>query len=61
MIAAGARIHPTAMVEDGVGIGDGTSVWDTVHIRGPGTTIGRRLHHRREVLRRLRRAPSATG
>lgn len=36
-----ARIHPTALVEDGVVIGDGTSVWDNVHVRGPETTIGR--------------------
>ena len=35
-----ARIHPTALVEDGVSIGEGTSVWDNVHIRGPETTIG---------------------
>jgi UDP-2-acetamido-3-amino-2,3-dideoxy-glucuronate N-acetyltransferase len=34
------RIHPTALVEDGVEIGDGTSVWDTVHIRAP-SSIGR--------------------
>jgi UDP-2-acetamido-3-amino-2,3-dideoxy-glucuronate N-acetyltransferase len=34
------RIHPTALVEDGVEIGEGTSVWDNVHVRGPGTTIG---------------------
>lgn len=27
------RIHPTAIVEEGVVIGDGTSVWDNVHIR----------------------------
>ena len=40
MIAAGARVHETALVEDGVAIGEGTSVWDSVHIRGPGTTIG---------------------
>lgn len=40
MIATGARIHPTALVEDGVVIGDGTSVWDNVHIRGPETSIG---------------------
>lgn len=33
------RIHPTALVEDGVKIGAGTSVWDNVHIRGP-CTIG---------------------
>ena len=30
-----ARIHPTALVEDGAVIGDGTSVWDNVHIRAP--------------------------
>lgn len=29
------RIHPTAIVEDGVQIGDGTSVWDNAHLRGP--------------------------
>ena len=34
------RIHPTALVEAGVEIGDGTSVWDNVHIRGPETSIG---------------------
>ena len=28
-----ARIHPTALVEDNVTIGEGTSVWDNVHIR----------------------------
>jgi UDP-2-acetamido-3-amino-2,3-dideoxy-glucuronate N-acetyltransferase len=33
------RIHPTAFVEDGVTIGDGSSVWDTVHIRH-GACIG---------------------
>jgi UDP-2-acetamido-3-amino-2,3-dideoxy-glucuronate N-acetyltransferase len=27
------RVHPTAIVEDGVTLGDGTSVWDNVHIR----------------------------
>ncbi len=35
-----ARIHPTAIVEDGVEIGDGTSIWDNVHVRGP-ARIGR--------------------
>ena len=29
MIAAGARIHETALVEGGVAIGEGTSVWDS--------------------------------
>jgi acetyltransferase-like isoleucine patch superfamily enzyme len=28
-----ARVHPTAIVEPGVTIGDGSSVWDSVHIR----------------------------
>ncbi|MCU0566334.1 MAG: N-acetyltransferase [Oculatellaceae cyanobacterium Prado106] len=27
------RIHPTALIEDNVTIGDATSVWDNVHIR----------------------------
>ncbi len=35
------RIHPTALVETGVEIGAGSSVWDNVHIRGPQTRIGR--------------------
>jgi acetyltransferase-like isoleucine patch superfamily enzyme len=41
VIESAARIHPSAIVEDGVAIGPGTSVWDAVHIRGPETTIGR--------------------
>jgi acetyltransferase-like isoleucine patch superfamily enzyme len=32
-------IHPTALIEDHVTIGDGTSVWDSVHIRHS-STIG---------------------
>lgn len=28
-----ARIHPTAIIEEGVELGDGTSVWDNVHVR----------------------------
>jgi len=32
-------IHPTAIVEDGVEIGPGTSIWDNVHLRGP-SSIG---------------------
>ena len=28
-----ARIHPTAIIEEGVQIGAGTSIWDHVHIR----------------------------
>jgi UDP-2-acetamido-3-amino-2,3-dideoxy-glucuronate N-acetyltransferase len=35
VIPAAVRIHPTAIVEPGVEIGPGTSVWDNVHIRGP--------------------------
>jgi UDP-2-acetamido-3-amino-2,3-dideoxy-glucuronate N-acetyltransferase len=30
---SGVRIHPTAIVESGVKIGPGTSVWDHAHIR----------------------------
>lgn len=33
------RVHPTALVEDGVALGDGTAVWDSAHLRGP-STIG---------------------
>ncbi len=33
------RIHPTAIVEDGVSLGKSTSVWDNVHIRY-GTSLG---------------------
>jgi UDP-3-O-[3-hydroxymyristoyl] glucosamine N-acyltransferase len=29
----GVRIHPTAIIEEGVSIGPGSSVWDNVHIR----------------------------
>lgn len=35
-----ARVHPTALVEDGVVLGEGTAVWDNVHLRGP-SHIGR--------------------
>lgn len=34
-----ARIHPTALIEEGVEIGAGTSIWDNVHIRH-GARIG---------------------
>lgn len=30
-------VHPSALIEAGVEIGPGTSVWDNVHIRGPAT------------------------
>ncbi|MBK8151022.1 MAG: N-acetyltransferase [Acidobacteria bacterium] len=33
------KIHPTAIIEDNVAIGEGTSVWDNVHIRH-GASIG---------------------
>ncbi len=32
-LAKGAFVHPTALIEDGVEIGEGTAVWDSVHIR----------------------------
>lgn len=35
-----ARVHPTAIVEDGVVLGEGTAVWDNVHLRAP-SEIGR--------------------
>jgi UDP-2-acetamido-3-amino-2,3-dideoxy-glucuronate N-acetyltransferase len=34
-----ARIHPTALIEENVAIGDGSAIWDNVHIRH-GSTIG---------------------
>jgi UDP-2-acetamido-3-amino-2,3-dideoxy-glucuronate N-acetyltransferase len=34
-----ARIHPTAMIEEDVSLGEGTSVWDNAHIRH-GARIG---------------------
>ena len=40
MSVSGPRVHPTALVEAGVTLGDGTSVWDNAHLRGPGTTVG---------------------
>ena len=33
------RIHPTAIIEDKVAVGDGSSIWDNVHIRH-GATLG---------------------
>lgn len=33
-------VHPTALVEEDVAIGEGTAIWDNVHIRGP-ARIGR--------------------
>jgi UDP-2-acetamido-3-amino-2,3-dideoxy-glucuronate N-acetyltransferase len=43
------RIHPTAIIEEGVQIGPGTSVWDNVHIRhssriGEGCIIGEKSY-----------------
>lgn len=35
------RIHPTALIEEGVRIGRGSAVWDSVHIRR-GAVIGER-------------------
>jgi UDP-2-acetamido-3-amino-2,3-dideoxy-glucuronate N-acetyltransferase len=37
---AKVRVHPTALVEEGVSLGDGVAVWDNVHIRR-GARIGR--------------------
>jgi acetyltransferase-like isoleucine patch superfamily enzyme len=34
-----ARIHPTAIIEENVKIGEGSSIWDSVHIRH-GATLG---------------------
>ena len=40
MVDASARIHPTAIIEEGVTIGAGTAVWDNVHARA-GARVGR--------------------
>jgi UDP-2-acetamido-3-amino-2,3-dideoxy-glucuronate N-acetyltransferase len=40
LIAPGCRIHPTAIIERDVVIGEASSVWDNVHIRH-GARIGR--------------------
>src|ERR1041385_2270963 len=34
------NIHPTAIIEENVQLGAGTSLWDNVHVRGP-ARIGR--------------------
>ena len=34
-----ARIHPTAIIEENVTLGEDTSVWDNVHIRH-GASLG---------------------
>ena len=39
MTPESVRIHPTALIEEGVVLGGGTSVWDNVHIRR-NTAIG---------------------
>jgi UDP-2-acetamido-3-amino-2,3-dideoxy-glucuronate N-acetyltransferase len=39
-LSAPVRVHPTAIVEAGVTMGSGTSVWDSVHIRR-GARLGR--------------------
>ncbi|MFA5506612.1 MAG: hypothetical protein WC423_14345, partial [Vulcanimicrobiota bacterium] len=33
VIESEVRIHPTALIEEEVSIGAGSSVWDNVHIR----------------------------
>ncbi|HEY9651039.1 MAG TPA: acyltransferase [Coleofasciculaceae cyanobacterium] len=43
------RIHPTAIIEEGVKIGSGTSIWDNVHIRhstqiGEQCIVGEKTH-----------------
>ena len=36
----GSLVHPTALLEDGVELGDGCAIWDNVHIRH-GAKLGR--------------------
>ena len=49
------RVHPTAIIEEGVLIGPGTSVWDNVHIRhatqiGRDCVIGEKTHIAYDVI-----------
>jgi UDP-3-O-[3-hydroxymyristoyl] glucosamine N-acyltransferase len=44
-----ARIHPSAIVEPGVQLGDDTAVWDNVHLRscariGCGCIVGEKTY-----------------
>ena len=44
-----ARIHPSALVEDGVEVGEGSSIWDAVHVRsgariGAGCIVGEKTY-----------------
>jgi UDP-2-acetamido-3-amino-2,3-dideoxy-glucuronate N-acetyltransferase len=46
--------HPTALIEDGVHIGEGSSIWDNVHIRrntvlGDKVIVGEKTHISYEV------------
>jgi len=48
------RIHPTALIEDGVQVGEHSSVWDNVHIRrnavlGHHTSVGEKSYIAYEV------------
>lgn len=38
-MSEGVRVHPTAIVEDGVAIGAGTAIWDHAHLRS-GARVG---------------------
>ncbi len=40
MTLGAAWVHPTALVEQGVVLGEGTKIWDNVHLRR-GARIGR--------------------
>ena len=53
-MSANARIHPTAIIEEGVHLGKGTSIWDNVHIRhgsclGEQCIVGEKTHIAYEV------------
>lgn len=49
MPAAAPRIHPTAILDDDVRVGDGTVIWDNVHVRrgaliGAHCSLGEKTH-----------------
>ena len=54
-VAATPRIHPTALIEEGVEIGARTAVWDNVHVRGPDSFAQSTVHLKRPSVDGLHR------
>lgn len=48
-LSAGVKVHPTAIVDDGAVVGDGTSIWHWVHVCatariGSGCSLGQNVY-----------------